>query len=270
MDQSFWNIIILIIAGGLGGFMAGLLGVGGGLIFVPILDYFLIKKGVSSHDLVAYTLANSFLAILVSGSVGSWAAFKSKSINITHLFVVGISAVFSILITSWLINTGTWYSPTVFKIFFCILLLLTLIKTMLHIEHDGTSYKMNMGLGLFTGLLTGAVSGLSGLGGGLVMVPLFTMLGKMNMRKAATLSLAIIPILALPNVIYYMVHQPMQKIADSTGHIVWPIVIPVIIGVLITVNAGVNAANSMSPKTIKYIFAAFIIITITRIFMSLQ
>ncbi len=269
MSEAVLDIIVLIIAGCFGGFISGLLGVGGGIIFVPILDYFLIKNGVIGEDLVPYTLANSFFAVLVSGIVGSLPAIKSKSINTNHLLSVGVSAIVSVLITSYLINLGTWYSPLIFKVVFSLLLLFTLIKTMLHIEVDGKLEKMSTGLGLLAGSITGLVSGLSGLGGGIVMIPLFMIFGNMAIKNASALSLAIIPILALPNVIYYAISQPTQSMVGSTGYLVWPLIVPLITGVLLTVKAGVYTAHKLSSKTIKFIFAAFIVITIVRVVASL-
>ncbi len=274
MNETVVTIIILILAGCLGGFISGLLGVGGGIIFVPILDYFLTKNGVLSSDLVPYTLANSFFAVLVAGIIGSISAFQSKSINLSHLVLVGFSAILFILITSILINIGAWYSPFIFKIVFCTLLLFTLIKTLMHIEIHGSEERMSKGVSIFIGSITGIVSGLSGLGGGIVMIPLFIIFGNMQIKKASALSLAVIPVLALPNVIYYAFLQPVQSlsgstVSGSTGYIAWLLIIPIIIGVLMTVKLGVRVAQNMSSKIIKYIFASFIIITILRVLTSL-
>jgi uncharacterized membrane protein YfcA len=266
---DYYDIVLLILAGCLGGFVSGLLGVGGGIIFVPILDYFLLKQGVITEDLVPYTLANSFFAVLISGLVGSIPAFKSKSIDFNLLFVLGISAIGAVLLTSYLINFGHWYSPKLFKLVFSFLLLLTLIKTLIPIDKHIGEVKMKMITVIGIGLITGLVSGLSGLGGGIVLIPLFMVFAHLDIKKASTLSLATIPILALPNVLFYAFTSPVKNLSFSSGFIVWPLILPLIIGVLMTVKAGVLTANKMSHTTIKFIFATFIIINILRLISTL-
>ena len=263
------DVILLIIAGGLGGFVSGLLGVGGGIVFVPILDYFLHKNGVQGEDLVRYTLANSFFAIFISGLTGSLKAFRMGSIHLPTLFAVGISAIISILITSWFISLGNWYSPLVFKLVFSAMLIFTLIKTMMHIEVHGSEERMNTRMGVNIGLMTGLVSGLSGLGGGIIMIPLFMILGNMNIKKASSLSLAVIPLLSVPNVIYYSFAEPATSIAGSTGYLAWSLALPMVAGVMLTVRLGLITAHKLSAKSIKIIFAGFIIITIIKTLTSL-
>jgi len=264
------EITILIFAGCLGGFISGLLGVGGGIVFVPILDYFLVNKyNISGKELVSFTLANSFFAILVSGFIGSYKAFLDKTINQTQLFSVAISAVCSILLTSYLIGLGNWYTPIVFKLVFSLMLLYTLVKTMMHIEIKGTKEKLLPTQGVLIGILTGVVSGLSGLGGGIIMIPLFMIFCNFSIKKSSMLSLAVIPILALPNIVFYAFQKPVQAIDGSTGYLVWALIIPLIIGVLICIKLGLKTAQLLSPNTIKVIFASFIILTIIKTLTSI-
>jgi uncharacterized membrane protein YfcA len=70
------QIILLLLTGALGGFMSGLLGVGGGIIFVPVIDYYLQKQGINGHLLVNLILANSLATIVFTGAAGSIKQFK--------------------------------------------------------------------------------------------------------------------------------------------------------------------------------------------------
>lgn len=262
------ELLILLVAGGIGGFISGLLGVGGGIIFVPILDYFLIQKGVEGNDLVLYTLANSFLSILGSGLFGSYSAFRQKTIGIRQVLSVALSAIVTILITTELIHVGNWYTPMVFKLFFCALLLFTLVKTMLHLESEIIQPEMPVKVAVLIGIITGVVSGLSGLGGGVVMIPLFMMMGHMSIKKASILSLAVIPVIVFPNVILYLLKHPSYQLAGSTGYIAWSLAGPLLTGVLLTVNLGVRASRKLPPVVLKYTFAGFLILTIIKTLAS--
>ena len=267
--MSMQDITLLILSGVVGGFISGLLGVGGGLIFVPILDYFLIKEGIHGPDLVRFTLANSFLAILFSGLIGSYSAIRDKHINYRQLFSVALSAIVSILLTSFLVGIGSWYTPILFKSLFCLMLIFTLIKTLLHTEIKDQTNKLDLRIGIFIGIITGVVSGLSGLGGGIVMIPLFMMVGHLSIKKASTLSLAVIPVLALPNVLFYLFKEPEVTLSGSTGYIAWSLVTPMILGVLIAVQLGVKVSKLLSANTIKIIFATFIVLTVVKTINSL-
>jgi uncharacterized membrane protein YfcA len=66
------DYVILAVFGALGAFISGFLGVGGGIIYIPVLDYFLKKAGMNDDMLVKGILANSLFTIIFSGSVSSY------------------------------------------------------------------------------------------------------------------------------------------------------------------------------------------------------
>lgn len=267
--NEYINILFLFIAGCAGGFLSGLLGVGGGIIFVPIFDYFLRKNGAQNSDLVSYTLANSFFSVMVAGFAGSISAFRNKMLDFKLLLPVALSAVLAITITTVVINAADWYSPIEFKIFFSLILVYALIKTLIYKPNNNQMERMNNKIGIVTGGLTGVIAGLSGVGGGVIMIPMFTVFGKMDIKKASVLSLAVIPLLAFPNLIIYMFGTPDNKLDYSTGYISWMLVIPLVAGVISTVKLGLKTAKLLSADTIKTIFAAFIIITLINIITSI-
>ena len=57
--------------------MSGLIGVGGGIIFVPILTYFLSRLGYADEVLVKAVLANSLFAIIFTGGTISFKQFRN-------------------------------------------------------------------------------------------------------------------------------------------------------------------------------------------------
>ena len=65
------DLCILIIGGCLGGFLAGLLGVGGGMIFIPFIQYMLSDfSNIPDSEIVKFTLANSIGLVFLSGISG--------------------------------------------------------------------------------------------------------------------------------------------------------------------------------------------------------
>ncbi|NUM31097.1 MAG: sulfite exporter TauE/SafE family protein [Bacteroidetes bacterium] len=267
--DDFFNIVLLFLAGCAGGFLSGLLGVGGGIIFVPIYDYFLRKSGVTGTDVVSYTLADSLFSVMVSGFAGSITVFKNKMLDYKVFLPVSISAICSITLSTVFINSIEWYSPVKFKIFFSILLVYVLFKTIFYNARSTENDKMTTRLCVIAGLVTGTISGFSGVGGGIIMIPIFTIFGKMDIKKASILSLAVIPVLALPNLLINVFESPVTKLEYSTGYISWMLVLPVVAGVLSTIRLGFKTAKLLSVETIKAIFVGFIIISLINIIISI-
>jgi len=102
MEVIDWFILPLI--GAIGGFMAGMLGVGGGIIFVPILTWYFHKLGMADHDIVKYTLANSILLVFVSGISGIIRQKKTGTWDFKRTLIIGIPGAITALIWSYFIE----------------------------------------------------------------------------------------------------------------------------------------------------------------------
>ena len=66
------DYVLLFLLGSFGAFVAGFLGVGGGIIYIPILQHFLSKLNLPDDILVKAILANSLFVIIFSGSVATY------------------------------------------------------------------------------------------------------------------------------------------------------------------------------------------------------
>ena len=85
------EIILLLLTGVLGGFLAGALGVGGGIIFVPVIQWYISKYRITIET-VDYTLANSFCVVFFIGLLG---IILQK--NLKHYKIIITTGVFAVI-----------------------------------------------------------------------------------------------------------------------------------------------------------------------------
>lgn len=257
---EYLSYLMLFITGIAGGFLGGLIGVGGGVIFIPILNYFLSQAGFQEGVLVKAVLANSLFAIVFTGTMVSYRQYKAGNFFPKEIAMTAIPGIFSALLMSAWIEKGDWYSKTMFNILFASLLLPLLINMFRKksIQTTKTESKSVKAYGL-VGLLTGIVSSLSGLGGGVIMVPAFTDFLHTDIRKASSVSSGVIPLFALPMTMYYAIQPfPLAPHSGQIGYISLPIVLPVIIGAIIGSPLGVKIAQKASSAMIRIVFAIFV------------
>ena len=93
-EYNLWFFALIVLLGFAGGFLAGMLGVGGGLVFVPVFQE-IVKNHEIAADRVPYVLANSLLIVFVVGISGSIKHIKIKNTNLQAALTTGLAAVFS-------------------------------------------------------------------------------------------------------------------------------------------------------------------------------
>lgn len=157
-----WDLLPLLPLGILAGLLSGLLGIGGGLIFSPLL----LALGLTPHQ----ALATSTLAILPTTLAGSWAHLRSGLVPTRAVWAIAAGAISGALVFS---NAGDalkgWHllglQAAMYGVLACVI-------SPRRTDQEGSTPPLPL-LGLSgVGLVAGWSSGLLGVGGGLVMVPL--------------------------------------------------------------------------------------------------
>lgn len=253
--------ILLPIVGGIGGFLAGMLGVGGGIIFIPVLTYLFSQQGLAGEDIVKFTLANSILLVFVSGISGIIKQFKTNTLLLGRMIRIGLPGALISVVWSYFIQQGSWYQKDLFQMVFLGFLIISITNMLFHRkdheENVNSKAKHNILADIGVAMLAGSVVALSGLGGGVIMVPLFRMILKMPMRQATGLSLSIIPLLSIAPLITYIFAGSAPVVSNfQTGYLVWNYSLPIAISVAIFATIGLKTSKSVPVLYLRIIFAA--------------
>jgi uncharacterized membrane protein YfcA len=262
------EILLLLVCGLAGGFLAGLLGIGGGVIYIIILPYALSHIGVPTGEIVQYTIANSILGTFFASLSGNIAHMRKKEFYFSEVFYVGVFAViFSLASLFFIVNTP-WYDKTIFNIFIICLLIFILIRTIWLNSRKGdinSEKSHNPPMLAVAGSSGGLIASLSGLGGGAIIVPILNLGLHMNIKKAKSISLGVISMSSLAMTLYNSLEEiriPFDYY--NWGYIVWPIALTLSAGVVVGSPIGVNVGRKVSSRAISFIFSAFLLVVIVK------
>ncbi len=266
--QVVLDVLLLFVLGGLGGLLAGLLGIGGGIIYVLIFSHFLKQYDYSNQQIVSAIVANSMFAILFAGLSGSFKQWRINNFYPKQIIITGISATIASIFFSYIISKSTWYTKEQFNWLFIGLLVFIVYRLFMQRNKpintkDVDANRIQL---IATGLCSGTIAAFSGIGGGVVIVPILSDWIKMPIKKATSISLGVISIMAVFTSIYNaLIHASISE--SSIPLIQYHLALPVAIGSLIAAPYGVNIANKLKANQIRIIFILFIILVITKMLL---
>ncbi|MEL6243272.1 MAG: sulfite exporter TauE/SafE family protein [Pseudomonadota bacterium] len=249
---------LLLLIGGFAGVLAGLLGVGGGIVLVPAFFYAFLTLGYDGPQLMQMCLATSLATITVT-SIRSVLSHNKKGAvdwDILRGYAPGIvaGAVVGMLVVSQL------RSDVLQGIFGCLALIVGLYMALGRSEWR-LGQAVPKGLGRVVASPTiGFLSVLMGIGGGSFGVPFMTLFNTPIHRAVATAA-GFGLVIAIPSVIGFLTFSIDQGRPPFTIGSVNLIAFGIVIAMtLITTPWGVWLAHAMDPKPLKRVFAVFLIL----------
>jgi uncharacterized membrane protein YfcA len=121
-----------------------------------------------------------------------------------------------------------------------------------------------------TGFIAGIITALSGLGGGVVMTPVFTDVLKQDIKKASSISNGVIPFFAIAVGFLNLTSVPNHLASEwQIGYIVFPVVLPMIVAALLFAPMGVMASQKASANVIRITFATFVSLVFIKTLFSI-
>ena len=259
---SLTFILAYLVFGAIAGIIAGLLGVGGGIVVVPALIWFFTAQGFPQEIIMQMALGTSLAAIMFTSISSARAHYRRGAVvwpivkAITPGILVGTFA--GSCLASRL-STGFLKGFFVFFLYYVAIQMLLNIKPKAQRQIPGTPGMFGAGFGI------GAVSSLVGIGGGTLSVP-FMLWCNVAMHTAVGTSAAIGFPIALAGTVGYIVNglgtpnlPPL-----SIGFIYLPALIGVAAVSILTAPYGAKLAHKLPVATLKRFFALFVLAMATR------
>lgn len=250
-------MLMLMAIGGFAGVLAGLLGVGGGIVLVPAFFYAFKTLGYDSPQLMQICLATSLATIIVT-SVRSVLSHNKKGAvdwDILRTWAPGIA----IGAVVGMLTVASLRSSTLQLIFGCLALIVGLYMG-LGKTHWRLGQEMPKGLKrIILSPAVGFLSVLMGIGGGSFGVPLMS-LHNTPIHRAVATAAGFGVIIAVPSVLGFLMLgiDPAVRPPFTIGAVNLIAFGIVIAMTLITAPLGVKLAHSMDPKPLKRVFAVFL------------
>jgi uncharacterized protein len=281
------EILLLFTVGCIGGFLFGMVGIGGNVLYIPIFSFLLTQIGFHDDELSRAIIANALFILVFTGTAVSWKQFKVGNFFLREILLTASTGMTTAFGVCLLIKSGTWYDKKTFDLVFTSLLIITLLrlftsKTKENVsELKGNSEKEDPSVFLekkpkmvlpflLVGIVTGSLTAFSGLGGSIVMIPLFTEFAGLTMKKAHSISVGVVPLMALTIATFYFFGTPklITTPLSQFGYLNFSIVAPVIVGSMITAPFGVQAAHKVKPRTQKLVFATIVCVVLCKMLLT--
>lgn len=266
--------VLLLLLGVATGFYSGLIGTGGNIILIPALDVLFVYYGITGAESVKFIIAHSLFITVFLGIAVSIKQYRIGNFYLKEILTIGLPGMLSAFVMSEWIKSSTWFDKFYFDIIFLTLLILLAVRLLFfkakeRTESENSTVSSSIALYIVLGLLTGCVTALSGLGGGIVLIPFLTDIMKEPVRKASSVSIGVIMLLAIAVSVSYLLANADSLLTDQlpmqVGYISMSTALPILVGIFVASSYGVRVAQRTSPLKLRIIFGIIVTLLCVKV-----
>ena len=256
------HILILLAAGAGTGFASGLLGIGGGAVMVPVIYWIILSMNVPPDIAIRIAFGTSLLVILPTVISGSWRHNRKNAVRWKIALILGSCALAGGLVGATL--AAHLPEKILTAGFGGLVLAIALwmgLGMMPKLRRGEEEPRENFALVAACGFPIGIVSGLTGLGGGVLIVAVLVLALNFPMHIAVGTSVASIILASLGGIVGYIVNGlgVSGLLPYSLGYVNLPIWLYLAATSIPMAQLGARAAHALPAKPLRYIFIAFMV-----------
>lgn len=255
------DLVLYLLLGALAGFLAGLLGIGGGLVVVAALAWLLPGRGVPAAVLMQVALATALAGIVFTALSSTRAHWRRGAVRwplvawLAPGLVLGAAG--GAVLATWLPSPLLAGGVAVYCLLSAWQLALGGVR-----PAAGAAHEVGRLLLALAGPVIGAVSAIVGIGGGSMTVPLLVWRGVVPVQAVAT-SAACGLAIAVAAAAGYGLAAPPGSLAlppGMLGYVYWPAALAVAATSMLTAPAGARLAHRLPPMLLRRVFAGFLLL----------
>jgi len=251
--------ILALLGTGLGtGFAGGLLGVGGSFIMTPVEYAIFTGMGLSVDTAVKLSFGTSLMVILPTAASGTWRHHREKAVWWRAALIIGGVGTAAAFAGATL---ASYLPGETLKIIFGAAVIAAAVRMLTQRVHETDEPPVNdPRLWAVWAIPIGLVSGLIGIGGGMLAVPILVLALRFRMHDAIATSLAIVMITSIGGIAGYIYHG--GTVVDLPPHSLGYIHLPTW-GLLTATSAvmapvGARTAHRIPAKKLRYVFVGIL------------
>ena len=266
-NQYFYFAILMICAALPAGFMAGLFGIGGGLITVPVLYYVFEAAGLNNEYLMHLAVGTSF-SIIVPTSISSVMThnkFNAVDFNIVKSF--GIFVIIGVIFGA--IFASTLKTEQLVLFFSIAIFFLGIYLIFLKDKELETSLNFKIQYKMIFGFISGFISGQLGLGGAVMNVPILKFFGY-SINKAIGSAAAIGFLIAITGAIGFSLIGGYKGVNEpfTIGFINIPAFLVFVPITIYMAKIGAKTVHKIDKKLITKLFGLLNIVVSVLLFFE--
>ena len=257
------TIVPLLMAGGFAGIIAGMFGVGGGTILVPLVLWILQVNHADNTPYSQHIAVGTSFAVMVFTSFSSaYSQHKAKAVDWQILRHMAPGVLFGVVVGSMI---ARFLSKEGLEIFFIIFISVIAVRTLMNIKPT-PSRQLPGGKGLFeAGALFGVLSSWIGIGGGSLTVPFLTFCNVSVHRAIGTSAVLGWPIALAGALSYWYAGYDFAGLPPGvSGFTYWPVVIILAVATIIGAPIGVRISHRLPVDKLKKSFGILLLLIALR------